>query len=112
MTTKEYLEQYREDVPEWLRKFQPGESRTLAGFLRSRIVYYPGSGIDGDPVEVFGASHSVHCFVYADYWLSKEALQEGLHAHGWVYDKKVTWAGEVAHAAVRAAALSVERSRQ
>ena len=82
MTTKEYLEQYREDVPEWLRKFQPGESRTLAGFLRSRIVYYPGSGIDGDPVEVFGASHSVHCFVYADYWLSKEALQEGLHAHG------------------------------
>ena len=30
----------------------------------------------------------------------------------WVYDKKVTWAGEVAHAAVRAAALSVERSRQ
>ena len=29
-----------------------------------------------------------------------------------VYDKKVTWAGEVAHAAVRAAALSVERSRQ
>lgn len=82
MTTKEHLEQYREDVPEWLRKFQPGESRTLAGFLRSRIVYYPGSGIDGDPVEVFGASHSVHCFVYADYWLSKEALQEELHAHG------------------------------
>lgn len=29
-----------------------------------------------------------------------------------VYDKKVTLSGKVAHAAVRAAALNVERSRQ
>ena len=82
MTTKEYLEQYREDVPEWLREFQPGKSRPLADFLKSRIVYYPGSGIDGDPVEVFGASHSAHCFGYADYWLSKEEVTKELHAHG------------------------------
>ena len=82
MTTKEYLEQYREDVPEWLREFHPGKSRPLADFLKSRIVYYPGSGIDGDPVEVFGASHSAHCFVYADYWLSKDELTKELHTHG------------------------------
>ena len=82
MTTKEYLEQYMEDVPEWLKEFQPGKSRPLADFLKSRIVYYPGSGIDGDPVEVFGASHSAHCFVYADYWLSKDELTKELHAHG------------------------------
>lgn len=87
MTTKEYLEQYREDVPEWLRKFQPGKSRPLADFLKSRIVYYPGAEIDGYPVEVFGASHSAHCFVYADYMLSKERLLEELHTHGfWGYD--------------------------
>ena len=82
MTTKEYLEQYREDIPEWLKAYQRGKSRPLADFLKSRIVYYPGSGIDGDPVEVFGASHSTHCFVYADYWLSKDELTKELHTHG------------------------------
>ena len=82
MTTKEYLEQYREDIPEWLKAYQPGKTRPLADFLKSRIVYYPGSGIDGDPVEVFGASHSAHCFVYADYWLPKDELTKELHTHG------------------------------
>ncbi len=82
MTTKEYLEQYREDIPEWLREFQPGKSRPLVDLIKSRIVYYPGSGIDGDPVEVFGASHSAHCFVYADYLLPKDELTKELHAHG------------------------------
>ena len=82
MTTKEYLEQYREGVPEWLKAYQRGEPRPLADFLRSRIVYYPGAGIDGDPVEVFGANHSTHCFVYADYWLSKDELTKELHTHG------------------------------
>lgn len=86
MTTKEYLELYREDVPAWLRAFEPGKSRPLADFLKSRIVYYPGSGIDGDPVEAFGASHSAHCFVYADYWLPKDELTRELHEHGfWGY---------------------------
>ena len=82
MTTKEYLEQYREDIPEWLKAYQRGKSRPLADFLKSRIVYYPGAGIDGDPVEVFGASHSAHCFVYADYWLPKDELTKELHTHG------------------------------
>lgn len=31
MTTKEYLEQYREDVPEWLKGYRPGGLRTAAG---------------------------------------------------------------------------------
>ena len=87
MTTKEYLEQYREDVPEWLKAYQRGKARPLADFLGSRIVYYPGSRTDGDPVEVFGASHSAHCFVYADYMLSKEELLEELHTRGfWGYN--------------------------
>ena len=82
MTTKEYLEQYREDIPEWLKAYQRGKSRPLADFLKSRIVYYPGAGIDWDPVEVFGASHSAHCFVYADYMLPKDELTKELHTHG------------------------------
>ena len=87
MTTKEYLEQYREDVPEWLKGYRRGGSRPLADFLQSRIVYYPGSRTDGDPVEVFGASHSAHCFIYADYMLSKGELLEELHTNGfWGYN--------------------------
>ena len=87
MTTKEYLEQYREDVPEWLKAYQRGKARPLADFLGSRIVYYPGSRTDGDPVEVFGASHSAHCFIYADYMLSKDELLEELHTNGfWGYN--------------------------
>ena len=82
MTTKEYLEQYREDIPEWLKVYQSGQSRSLVDFLQSRVVYYPGSGIDGDPVEVFGASHSAHCFVYADYWLSEDDIKLELHTRG------------------------------
>ena len=82
MTTKEYLGQYREDIPEWLKAYQPGKSRSLADFLRSRIVYYPGSGFDGDPVEVFGASHSAHCFIYADYWLPEDDVRAELRTHG------------------------------
>ena len=87
MTQKEYLGQYREDIPAWLREFQPGESHPIAEFLKSRIVFYPGSEIDGHPVEVFGASHSAHCFIYADYWLSEERLKSELREHGfWGYD--------------------------
>ena len=82
MTQKEFLGQYREDVPTWLREFQPGKSRPLADFLKSRIVFYPGSEIDGHPVEVFGASHGAHCFIYADYWLSEERLRRELREHG------------------------------
>ena len=33
-------------------------------------------------------------------------------SHPWVYDKKVTLSGKVAHAAVRAAALNEERLRE
>ena len=37
---------------------------------------------------------------------------EMAESHPWVYDKKVTLSGKVAHAAVRAAALNEERLRE
>ena len=85
MTQREYLKKFhREAMPLWLENYMKGEPLKLTdGFLSSRIVYYPGSGVDGHPVEVFGASHSAHCFVYADYMLELDEVRQSLR-HDWI----------------------------
>lgn len=60
----------REPLPAWLEAFPPfgGDLGAAAvAFLDSRIAFYPGAGVvDGDLLEVFAASHSVHCILHAD----------------------------------------------
>lgn len=65
---------YAEKMPQWLKEYRKGGRFPLASFLASRIVYYPGSGIDRHPLETFGRSGSAHCFVMADYLLREEEL--------------------------------------
>lgn len=85
ITQKEYLRaNYRENMPAWLANYRKEVPLTLGGFLKSRIVYYPGSRVDGHPVEVFGGSHSAHCFVYADYSLEEPELRAELKQHGFL----------------------------
>jgi hypothetical protein len=67
-----------QQVPPWLGAFQPGEAFEREQFFASRIVYYPGSGTDGQPVQLFGSTHSAHSFVYADYGLTKAAVEAAL----------------------------------
>lgn len=67
MTQKEYLKKYSEELPPWLRNYRKGQETPLAQFLRSRIVFYPGSAWDWHPIKVFGDSCSAHCFIYVDY---------------------------------------------
>jgi len=75
MTQIEYLKQnHTEETPEWLKSYSKGQSSPLAEFLNSRIVFYPGSGMDWDPIAVFGGSCSAHCFVYVDYLLPAEQV--------------------------------------
>lgn len=50
MTLYEYLRQQREDLPRWLARHRPGDRFVRQQFFSSRMVYYPGSGIDGHPV--------------------------------------------------------------
>lgn len=70
MTQLEYLKKnYHEETPAWLKSYSKGQAAPLAKFLHSRIVYYPGSGWDWHPIEVFGGSCSAHCFIYVDYLL-------------------------------------------
>ena len=82
MTQKEYLKGYAEGMPTWLRDYRKGQPRPLSEFLQSRIVYYPGGRTDWHPLEVFGGSHSAHCFVYADYWLPEDELRSELQDPG------------------------------
>lgn len=78
MTLYEYLHQQQEDLPSWLDRFNPGDPFPREQFFASRVVYYPGSGIDGHPVKLFGGSHSAHCFVYADYGVNQDELEQQL----------------------------------
>jgi hypothetical protein len=79
MSPRDYLDlHYRQPVPGWLADFRPGSAFPTAEFFASRVVFYPGSGSDGHPVEVFGASHSAHCFVYADYGAREKDIRSEL----------------------------------
>jgi hypothetical protein len=74
MNQYEYLNQYKESVPQWLMDFKPGDRFDAAAFLSSSVVFYPGSATDGHAIKLFGSTHSAHCFVYADYWVPKEEM--------------------------------------
>jgi hypothetical protein len=57
-------------TPDWLGAPMPPpfSIRTARNFLGygSQVVFYPGSGGDGQAIEIFGGSHGVHGFVHAD----------------------------------------------
>lgn len=78
MSVYDFLRQRREDMPVWLDQFKDGEPFERDAFFGSRIVYYPGSGTDGQPVKLFGSTHSAHCFVYADFGVTQHALEQAL----------------------------------
>lgn len=70
-----YLLQFREACPDWLARFQPGDTFDCEAFFQSRVVYYPGHGEDGHAIKVFGSAHSAHCFVYVDYYVEKARIE-------------------------------------
>lgn len=78
MPLHEFLRRDREDVPAWLNRFQPGDAFDRLGFFSSRVVYYPGSEADGQPVKLFGSTHAAHCFIYVDYGVSRDVLEAEL----------------------------------
>jgi hypothetical protein len=65
MTTTEHL-------PQWLSRWRPTRRIAMADLLSSRVVFYPGSGTDGQPVKFFGSRHAAHCFVFADYGITRD----------------------------------------
>lgn len=73
-----YLSQFRVDAPAWLQAFKPGDGFDREAFLRSPLVYYPGSGFDGHAVQLFSSAHAAHCFVYVDYGIPADKLVESM----------------------------------
>lgn len=82
MTALEFIRQFPEKMPGWLEKFNADSDFSSELFFDSRIVFYPGSGFDGQPIRLFGSAHAAHTFIYADYGESKEALQNEIYLPG------------------------------
>ncbi|MSU37328.1 MAG: hypothetical protein EXS36_19970 [Pedosphaera sp.] len=78
----DYLRPMGEQVPPWLADFPNGGRFERDQFFGSRIVFYPGSGTDGQPVRLFGSTHSAHCFVYADYGVDRPTVEAELEHLG------------------------------
>jgi hypothetical protein len=73
-----YLRQRPEAIPAWLADYAPGTPLDFENIIRSRLVYYPGAGEDGQPVRLFAGSGSAHCFLYVDYGMTREAVEAAL----------------------------------
>lgn len=83
MTPEAYLREHcRRPAPTWLAAFEPGDRFDSDAFFNSRVVFYPGSGVDGHAVKVFGSAHAAHCFVYADYSVPQATVERTLGPAG------------------------------
>ena len=70
-----YLKSFREETPTWLERYLHGEQLPFRDIMSSRVAYYPGSGCDGTLMKVGNMSHSVHSFLYVDYLLKRNDLE-------------------------------------
>ena len=64
-TIIDVLKRNPEKQPEWLCAPEPPRFDRNT-FFQSRTVYYPGCGIDAQPVKLCARSHAAHAFVYVD----------------------------------------------
>lgn len=82
MELTDYLHRNSEALPDWIQcvgaSGHGSATELLEDLLRSRTVYYPGSGIDGSPVSLFNRARAAHCFIYCDNGLSLPKLEREL----------------------------------
>jgi hypothetical protein len=69
---KDYLCNEREEMPKWLAEYKLNRRINFKEVLQSRIVFYPGSQFDGQPIKTFNQAHYAHLFVYADYGVGEQ----------------------------------------
>jgi hypothetical protein len=83
MSIHDYLRTHaREELPNWLAQHRPGDRFDRNAFFSSHVVFYPGSGTDGHPVQLFGSTHSAHTFIYADYGVTADRVKQELAPDG------------------------------
>ncbi len=80
----DYLKMFAEETPDWLKNYNVGDAIDMQEVLNSRILFYPGSGNDGQPIRTFNQSQCVHVFFYVDYGISRQSLENVLESHGFL----------------------------
>lgn len=63
----DYLSGFREEVPEWLLRYKPGDTISFQDIMSGRTSYYPGFWKDGSMLMTANMSHSVHSHIHLDY---------------------------------------------
>ena len=74
----DYLKKWREVMPSWLANYRPGDHVEFSDFMGGRIGYYPGSFFDGCLIKTANKAHCLHAFLYVDYGVTREEVEEEL----------------------------------
>lgn len=75
MEMYEYLKQFREEEPLWLKNYKEGDGFSFDDVISGRLAYYPGFGDDGSMLKVGNSSHAVHSFVHTDYLNTRKNIE-------------------------------------
>lgn len=86
MNIQDVLRHDPEPCPPWLMAVTPGVPPRMREFLDSRTVFYPGSGVDGHAIKVFAGARAAHCFVYADYWVTRDSVIAAIESNAGGYE--------------------------
>lgn len=79
MSIDNYLSYEEELVPNWIMNHEKGDKVDLDEiFTRDRVVFYPGSGIDGEPIKIINKAHYAHTYLYVDYNYKREEIEHEL----------------------------------
>ena len=91
ISPREYFSKDKEAMPAWIMNHNKGDRVDFSALLASRIVYYPGSALEGSPIHVFNSAHAAHVYLYVDYGFSKEEIErlmsENVPAGYHIYDE-------------------------
>ena len=63
----DYLSDFREAVPGWLRQYKQGDKISFQDIMAGRTSYYPGFWRDGSMLVTANRSHAVHSHIHLDY---------------------------------------------
>jgi hypothetical protein len=84
MNLHDYLMLHSEQMPQWLNDFKKGDAFDIQKVSISRVVYYPGSAYDGQPIKTFNQSHFAHLYIYVDYGVDENYTKKQFIETGFV----------------------------
>jgi hypothetical protein len=77
-TSIKHLIDRKRALPNWLARHAVGLKPNIEEIFSERTVYYPGSGTDGQPVELFASTHFSHTFLYVEYGIERPQIKNEL----------------------------------